>query len=55
MIPALEWFDVIKLKTAVTMYQTYSLYNNVLHVNLQAYFVRVEPVRISRHVDVFER
>ena len=32
MIPVLEWFDLIKLKTALTMYQTY---NNVLHVNLQ--------------------
>ena len=37
-------FDLIKLKTAV-----------VLPVNLQNLFVRVEPIRRTRHVNMFER
>ncbi len=37
-------FDLIKLKTAV-----------VLPVNLKNLFVRVEPIRRTRHVNMFER
>ena len=49
---ALKLFDLIKLKTAVVMFKAY---NNMLPVNLQKLFVRVEPIRRTRNVNMFER
>ena len=49
---ALKLFDLIKLKTAVVMFKAY---NTMLPVNLQKLFVRVEPIRRTRHVNMFER
>ena len=49
---ALKLFDLIKLKTAVVMFKAY---NNMLPVNPQTLFVRVEPIRRTRHVNMFER
>ena len=49
---ALKLFDLIKLKTAVVMFKAY---NTMLPVNLQKLFVRVEPIRRPRHVNMFER
>ena len=49
---ALKLFDLIKLKTAVVMFKAY---NTMLPVNLQKLFVHVEPIRRTRHVNMFER
>ena len=49
---ALKLYDLIKLKTAVVMFKAY---NNMLPVNLQKLFVRVEPIRRTRNVNMFER
>ena len=49
---ALKLFDLIKLNTAVVMFKAY---NNMLPVNLQKLFVRVEPIRRTRNVNMFER
>ena len=49
---ALKLFDLIKLKTAVVMFKAY---NTMLPVNLQKLFVRVKPIRRTRHVNMFER
>ena len=49
---ALKLLDLIKLNTAVVMFKAY---NNMLPVNLQKLFVRVEPIRRTRHVNMFER
>ena len=49
---ALKLFDLIELKTAVVMFKAY---NTMLPVNLQKLFVRVEPIRRTRHVNRFER
>ena len=49
---ALKLFDLIKLKTAAVMFKAY---NNMLPVNLQKLFVRVEPIHRTRHVNMFER
>ena len=49
---ALKLFDLIKLKTPVVMFKAY---NNMLPVNLQKLFVRVEPIRRTRNVNMFER
>ena len=49
---ALKFFDLIKLKTAVVMFKAY---NTMLPINLQKSFVRVEPIRRTRHVNMFER
>ena len=49
---ASKLFDLIKLKTAVVMFKAY---NNMLPVNLQKLFVRVEPIRRTRHINMFER
>ena len=46
---ALKLFD---LKTAVVMFKAY---NTMLPVNLQKLFVRVEPIRRTIHVNMFER
>ena len=49
---ALKLFDLIKLKTAVVMFKAY---NNMLPENIQKLFVRVEPIRRTRNVNIFER
>ena len=49
---ALKLFDLIKLKTAVVMFKAY---NNMLPVKLQKLFVRVEPIRRTRNVNIFVR
>ena len=49
---ALKLFDLIKLKTAVVMFKAY---NNMLPVNLQKLCVSVEPIRRTRHVNMFQR
>ena len=49
---ALKLFDLIKLKTAVVMFKVYT---NMLPVNLHKVFGRVEPIRRTRHVNMFER
>ena len=51
---ALQLFDLIKLKTAVVGLM-FKAYNTMLPVNLQKLFVRVEPIRRTRHVNMFER
>ena len=44
----LKLLDLIKLNTAVVIFKAY---NNMLPVNLQKLFVRVEPIRRTRHVN----
>ena len=51
-IHALKWLDLIKLKTALVMFKAW---HNTLPVTLQNLFVRVEPIRRTRHVNMFER
>ena len=46
---ALKLFDLIKLKNAMVMFKAY---NNMLHVNLQTLFVRVEPIFRTRNVNI---
>ena len=49
---SLKLFDLIKLNTAVVIFKAY---HSMLPVNMQTLFVRVEPIRRTRHVNTFER
>ena len=49
---ALKLFDLMKLKTTVVMFN--KAYNHVLPMNLHKLFVCVEPIRRTRHVNMFE-